>query len=124
MTLAGASFGCAICLTAIAIAGQHAYPTFVTKFDRTGPEKFAGKIDSGKGRCEERRQVVLYRKHDGDKNRLGSDRTSRRARFVVKLGHRARDGGYFAKVGESHFRTSSGKLRTCRAARSGQIDVG
>ena len=124
LTLAGASFGCALSLAGSAVAGHDAYPTFVTKFDRAGPERFAGKVESTKGNCEERRQVVLYRKHDGAKKRLGSDRTSGRGRFLIKLGHRARNGRYFAKAEKSNFRTNSGKLRTCRPGRSGQIDIG
>jgi hypothetical protein len=115
---------CALAVAATAMAGQDAFPTFVTEFSRAGQEKFAGKVDSTKGRCEERRQVALYRKHDGEKKRTGSDRTSGRGRFVVKLGHRPRDGRYFAKAEASSFRTNSGKLRTCRPARSTRIQIG
>jgi hypothetical protein len=124
LTLAGASFGSALILAAGAVAGQDAYPTFVTKFDRAGPEKFAGKVKSTKGNCEDGRQVVVYRKHDGEKKRMGSDRTSGRGRFLVKLGHRPRDGRYFAKAEKAIFRANSGKRRTCRPGRSAQIDVG
>jgi hypothetical protein len=122
--LAGVSFGCAICLAASAVAGQVAYPTFFVKFDRAGPQKFAGEVDSTKGRCEERRRIVLHRKHDGEKKRTGSDRTSGRGRFVIKLGHRPRNGRYFAKAEVSKFRTNSGKLRTCRPAKSTRIEIG
>ena len=94
----------AICLVATgsALAGGNTYPTAYTKFKYElddGEASFKGQIDSTKGNCVKDRKVVLYRKKNGDKKKLGGDHTNNKGKFDIDLGSgRPKNGTYYAKI--------------------------
>ena len=99
--------------TAGAQAGQGVSPTFFTKFERESG-RFSGKIDSAKGKCIRDRKVILYRKKNGEKTSVGSDRTNDNGKFSIGDG-RAKAGNYFAKADGTG---------DCQAAKSVSVSVG
>ena len=110
---------CALALGAgtAAGAGPSDYPTFVVEFERS-QNSFAGKIDSRKGRCEKDRKVILYRKRDKQKNKLGADKTNDKGKFKVRVGANPDAGKYFAQVKSRNFANG-----TCRGEKSAKVEL-
>jgi hypothetical protein len=116
-------------LAGVAHAGlQNQYPTFFTKFkfeaSTSSQEKFAGKIDSQKSKCVKGRSVKVYRKKNGNKDKLGSDKTNNKGKFSVGIGNGPpKDGKYFADVKESSYTADDGDKVTCLDEKSGSVKI-
>jgi hypothetical protein len=99
-----------------ALAGGKQFPTIFTKFKyevKNGEAEFKGAVDSSKGGCVGDRKVVLYRKHNGEKKKLGGDHTNNKGKFSIDLGKGApKDGTYYAVVNKSKI-GEDGKKNTC-----------
>jgi hypothetical protein len=103
-----------------ASAGQAVYPTFFTKF-KFESGKFSGKINSSKGSCVKDRKIVLYRKKDGDRKKIGSDSTNGEGKFAIGTGGGApKNGKYFAQAKE----TGAGHGGTCLEESSAKVTIG
>ena len=104
-----------------AFAGGHSYPTLFTAFKyklKDGKSEFKGQIDSTKGNCVSDRKVVLFRKKNGDKKKLGGDRTSNNGKFEIDLGGGPpKNGTYFAEVNQAKI-GDSGNKNTCLSRKS------
>jgi hypothetical protein len=82
------------------------YPTVFTQFKLEGGSsggKFEGKIDSTKSKCVNGRQVKLFRKHNGNKTKLGSDKTNGKGKFGIKISGKLKNGSYYSKVSKKDF---------------------
>ncbi len=113
---------------ATATAGlQDTYPTFFDKFKFEaggGSQEFSGKIDSGKSNCIKGRKVNVFRKKNGDKDKLGSDKTNGKGKFSVGVGGgKVKNGKYYAEVKESTFQSGSGDQITCLDVKSGSVTI-
>ena len=104
------------CVAAIgpasALAGGNQYPTFFTAFKyklENGESQFKGQIDSTKGNCVGDRKVVLYRKKNGDKKKLG--------------GGNPKSGTYFAVVNQAKIGDNEGKKNTCLSQTSPKLKL-
>ena len=112
-------------------AGAHAagndYATFFTAFKyklKNGEAKFKGQIDSAKGNCVKDRKVVLYRKKNGDKKKLGGDHTSNKGKFDIDLGQgKPKNGTYFAEVNQAKIGDNDGKKNTCLSTKSPKLKL-
>jgi hypothetical protein len=119
------------CLAAIgpasALAGGNQYPTFFTAFKyklKNGESKFKGQIDSTKGNCIKDRKVVLYRKKNGDKKKLGGDHTNNKGKFDIELGGgNPKSGTYFAVVNQAKIGDNDGKKNTCLSQKSPKLKL-
>ncbi len=119
------------CLAAIgpasALAGGNQYPTFFTAFKyklKNGESKFKGQIDSTKGNCVGDRKVVLYRKKNGDKKKLGGDHTNNKGKFDIELGGgNPKSGTYFAVVNQVKIGDNEGKKNTCLSQKSPKLKL-
>jgi hypothetical protein len=119
------------CLAAIgpasALAGGNQYPTFFTAFKyklKNGESKFKGQIDSTKGNCVGDRKVVLYRKKNGDKKKLGGDHTNNKGKFDIELGGgNPKSGTYFAVVNQAKIGDNDGKKNTCLSQKSPKLKL-
>ena len=96
-----------------ASAGTGAAPTFFTKFALDG-SKFSGKITSSKSKCEKSRKIVLYRKKNGDKKKLGSDKTNDKGKFKIGVGNNPKNGKYFAQAKETN---------KCQGEKSAKVEL-
>jgi hypothetical protein len=110
----------------VAAAATINSPTVFTKFKlETGSSgaTFSGKIGSAKSGCKKNRKVKLVRKKSGNEKTLGSDKTSGKGKFKIKLsGGNLGKGKYFAKVKKSSFKKSGDKI-VCGKAKSGSVSV-
>jgi hypothetical protein len=108
-------------MPAAALAGGNTYPTVFTKFKyvlKSGDSAFKGQIDSTKGNCIKDRKVVLYRKKNGDKKKLGGDHTNNKGKFAIDLGGDApKSGTYFSEVNQAKI-GNSGNKNTCLSQKS------
>ena len=119
------------CVAAIgpasALAGGNQYPTFFTAFKyklENGESQFKGQIDSTKGNCVGDRKVVLYRKKNGDKKKLGGDHTSNKGKFDIELGGgKPKSGTYFAVVNQAKIGDNEGKKNTCLSQKSPKLKL-
>jgi len=119
------------CVAAIgpasALAGGNQYPTFFTAFKyklKNGESEFKGQIDSTKGNCVGDRKVVLYRKKNGDKKKLGGDHTNNKGKFDVELGGgKPKSGTYFAAVNQAKIGDNEGKKNTCLSQKSPKLKL-
>ena len=119
------------CVAAIgpasALAGGNQYPTFFTAFKyklKNGESQFKGQIDSTKGNCVGDRKVVLYRKKNGDKKKLGGDHTSNKGKFDIELGGgKPKSGTYFAIVNQAKIGDNEGKKNTCLSQKSPKLKL-
>ena len=102
-----------------ASAGQEIYPTFFTKF-KFESGKFSGKIDSSKGSCVKDRKITLYRKKNGDRKSIGSDKTNNKGKFSIGTGGNPKDGKYFAQAKEA----GTGNGGTCLEENSAKVTIG
>ncbi len=111
---------------AIALAGGNTYPTAYTKFKyelKNGEASFKGQIDSTKGNCVKDRKVVLYRKKNGDKKKLGGDHTNNKGKFDIDLGMGApKNGTYFSEVNQAKI-GNSGNKNTCLSQQSPKVKL-
>ena len=119
----------AVCLTAIvpavALAGGNEYPTVFTAFKyklENGESEFKGQIGSTKGNCVGDRKVVLYRKKNGNKKKLGGDRTNNKGKFDIEFGM-AKSGTYFAEVNQEKIGENEGKKNTCLSRKSPKLKL-
>ena len=116
-------------LASSAAAGiQKQFPTFFDKFkfeaSTSSGNEFSGKIDSGKSKCVKDRKVKLYRKKNGNKDKLGSDNTNGKGKFAIGIGSGApKNGKYFAQVEESSYKNGNGDKITCLDAKSGSVTL-
>ena len=119
------------CVAAIgpasALAGGNQYPTFFTAFKyklKNGESEFKGQIDSTKGNCVGDRKVVLYRKKNGDKKKLGGDHTNNKGKFDVELGGgKPKSGTYFAVVNQAKIGDNEGKKNACLSQKSPKLKL-
>ena len=88
-------------------------PTFFVEFE-LADGKFKGKIKSSKSKCEKGRKVVLVRKRNGDKKKLGTDSTNGKGKFSIGVGGDPKDGNYFAQA-----KGTSG----CAEAKSSKVEI-
>lgn len=99
------------------------YPTVFTEFKlktSSSGGKFKGQIDSTKGKCVNKRQVKLFRKHNGNKKKLGGDKTDDKGNFSIDISGKLKDGSYYAKVSKKDF--DNGK-KVCEDVTSGKIKL-
>jgi hypothetical protein len=99
------------------------YPTVFTEFKlKAGSSggKFNGQIDSTKGKCVNKRQVKLFRKHNGNKKKLGGDKTNSKGKFSIDISGKLKNGSYYSKVSKKDF--DSGK-KVCEDRTSGTIKI-
>jgi hypothetical protein len=99
------------------------YPTVFTEFKLKASSsggKFKGQIDSTKSKCVNGRQVKLFRKHNGSKKKLGSDKTNGKGKFSIDVSGKIKDGSYYSKVSKKDF--DSGK-KICEDVTSGKIKI-
>ena len=99
------------------------YPTVFTEFKletSSSGGKFKGQIDSTKGKCVNKRQVKLFRKHNGKKKKLGSDKTNSKGKFSIDISGKLKDGSYYSKVSKKDF--DNGK-KVCEDVTSGKIKI-
>ena len=112
---------------AMALAGGNTYPTAYTKFKyqlKNGEASFKGQIDSTKGNCVKDRKVVLYRKKNGDKKKLGGDHTNNKGKFDIDLGMGApKNGTYFSEVNQAKIGNNSGSKNTCLSQQSPKVKL-
>jgi len=93
------------------------YPTFFVKF-RFSSGQFSGKIDSSKGKCVKDRKIVLLRKKNGDKKKLGSDKTNDKGKFKIGTGGNPKNGKYFAKADAENVGSD-----TCGGEKSAKVEI-
>ena len=117
------------CLAAIgpaaALAGGNEYPTVFTafKYKVEGDEsEFKGQIGSTKGNCVGDRKVVLYRKKNGEKKKLGGDRTNNKGKFDIEFGM-LKSGTYFAEATQEKIGDNEGKKNTCLSRQSPKVKL-
>jgi hypothetical protein len=116
----------AVALAALSVSLAWAatnYPTVFTKFQLEASSsggKFKGKIDSTKGKCVNGREAKLFRKHNGNKTKLGSDKTNDKGKFGIEVSGKLKNGSYYAKVKKKDF--DSGK-KVCLDVESGKIKI-
>ena len=99
------------------------YPTVFTEFKldtSSSGGKFKGQIDSTKGKCVNKRQVKLFRKHNGKKKKLGGDKTNSKGKFSIDISGKLKDGSYYSKVSKKDF--DKGK-KVCEDVTSGKIKI-
>jgi hypothetical protein len=99
------------------------YPTIFTEFKlqtSSSGGKFKGQIDSTKSKCVSKRQVKLFRKHNGNKKKLGSDKTNGKGKFSIDISGKLKNGSYYAKVSKKDF--DNGK-KICEDVTSGKIKI-
>jgi hypothetical protein len=116
----------------VAGAGKSTKVKSNVKIRSGGPTAFKGKVGSKRTRCRKGRKVILFRFEDsvygesGSKEKLGSDRTNKKGRWVVKppSGGSFSAGEYQAKVTVKKIRskgsaaTSAGSRTKCLADRA------
>jgi hypothetical protein len=110
-------------LSATAAWAATKYPTIFTEFSLKASSsggKFKGQIDSTKGKCVNKRQVKLFRKHNGKKKKLGSDKTNSKGKFSIEISGKLKDGSYYSKVSKKDF--DNGK-KVCEDVTSGKIKI-
>jgi hypothetical protein len=78
---------------------------------------FRGRLKP-RGPCARRERVIVFRKRNGERFRVGRDKTNRRGRYVVNAPD-PRRGNYFAKAR----RTEEPALGTCLAVRSKRLPL-
>ena len=109
-----------------ALAGGKQFATIFTKFKyelKNGKSEFKGAIDSSKGNCVPDRKVVLYRKKNGNKKKLGGDHTNNKGKFEIDLGGGPpKDGTYQAVVKKSKI-GNSGNKNTCLSRSSPKLKL-
>jgi len=103
------------------------YPTFPTSESigagSSGKGKVAGTIDSPQADCVPDRKVKLYRKRNGDKKKLGSDKTDADGKWKVKLSN-LKNGKYFYEVKDTDLAPAeTGETRVCLGFKSDKLDV-
>jgi len=100
------------------------YTTVFTAFKfkkGSSDSSFKGYIDSPKGKCVKDRKIKLVRKHNGNQDVLGSDKTGNGGKFAIELSNsQIKNGTYFAKAKEKDF--DSGK-KVCNSRKSFSIKV-
>ena len=70
------------------------------------------------------RKVTVFRKKNGDKDKLGSDKTNKKGKFSVGVGGgKPKNGKYFAQVKESSYESGSGDRITCLDVKSGSVTI-
>ena len=106
---------CALAV-APASAGTSEYATFFVQF-KFAKGAFVGKVDSSKGKCLNQRKIILFRKKNGNKKKLGAAKTNSKGKFKIGIG-RPKDGKYFAQAKSQN--VSGG---TCRGEKSAKIEI-
>jgi 5-hydroxyisourate hydrolase-like protein (transthyretin family) len=99
------------------------YPTVFTQFKlktSSSGGKFKGQIDSTKGKCVNSRQVKLFRKHNGNKTKLGSDKTNSKGKFSIGVSGKLKNGSYYSKVSKKKY--DNGK-KVCEDVTSGKVKI-
>jgi hypothetical protein len=111
----------------VAVAGNATkIPTRYDKFklSSSGNEAtFSGRLASPQQKCLKGRDVKLFRKHSGEKDKVGKDTSDSKGKFSIKLGgFPPKDGKYFAKAQEKRFGSSNDE-KLCVEADSPSIKV-
>jgi 5-hydroxyisourate hydrolase-like protein (transthyretin family) len=118
-----AAFAMLAIVATTAWAAVTKYPTVFTEFKlktSSSGGKFKGQIDSTKGKCVNKRQVKLFRKHNGNKKKLGSDKTNSKGKFSIDISGKLKNGTYYSKVSQKDF--DSGK-KICEDRTSPTIKI-
>jgi hypothetical protein len=118
----------AIAVLALATSAAYAtivkYPTHFVEFklERSGDQKkFSGQITSSKSKCVNNRKVKVIRKHNGNQETVGKDKTNGGGNFKILLpSGPVKSGTYYAKVKKKDFDTGH---KVCLDAQSGTIKV-
>jgi hypothetical protein len=96
------------------------FTSFKLKKDSSGGT-FKGYIDSPKGKCVKSRTIKLIRKHNGNKDTQGSDKTGNGGKFAIELPKsQIKNGTYYAKAKKKTF--DSGQ-KVCTAHESFSIKI-
>jgi len=106
-----------------ALAATTKYPTVYTAFKlktSSSGGTFKGQIGSTKGKCVNKRQVKLFRKHNGNKKKLGGDKTNSKGKFSIAISGKLKNGSYYSKVSKKKF--DNGK-KVCEDRTSPKIKV-
>jgi hypothetical protein len=102
------------------------YATVFTKFKvvvGTGGGKVTGKIGSGQSECIAGRKVKGFRKRNGNKKKLGSDKTNDDGKWKIKVSS-VKNGKYFAEVTEKDLAPAdTGQARVCLGLKSGKVTI-
>lgn len=121
-----AVLSCLAIVPAMALAGGNSYPTVFTAFKYKldeGESFFKGEIDSPKGNCEKERKVVLYRKKNGEKTKLGGDHTNNKGKFKIDLGGMPpKKGTYFAEANKAKIGNNDNQ-NTCLGQKSPSVKL-
>jgi hypothetical protein len=99
------------------------YPTIFTEFKlktSSSGGKFEGQIDSTKSKCVNGRHVKLFRKHNGNKKKLGGDKTNSKGKFSIDISGKLKNGSYYSKVSKKDF---DGGKKVCQDRTSGKIKI-
>jgi hypothetical protein len=113
---ASIALACAVTAGPAAGSGPTDYPTFFVEFEFS-EGKFAGKIDSSKGKCVNDRKIVLYRKKNKDKKKLGADKTNEKGKFKIGVND-PKDGKYFAMA-----KSKSAGNDDCQGEKSAKVEI-
>jgi hypothetical protein len=108
--------------SATTIKYDTAFKKFEFQSDASGGE-FKGKLASRKGACIKQRKVKLIRKHSGNEQKLGSDKTNGKGKWDIDLSTgQLKNGKYFAEVTKKDL-GGDGEKEVCLADKSGKIEV-
>ncbi len=64
------------------------------------------------------RKIVLYRKKNGDKKKLGSDKTNDKGKFKIGVGGNPKNGKYFAEADAKGVGDG-----TCQSQKSAKVEI-
>jgi hypothetical protein len=84
-------------------------------------DTFTGNVGSKKKKCRKDRTVKVF-KVQGDRL-IGTDQTSNRGRYVVRVGGDATPGDYFAKAKKKVIKKNAKHKHVCKKGRSPAIVV-
>jgi hypothetical protein len=108
----------------IAAAETIKYPTHFKSFKFEASSSggtFKGKLSSLKDKCIKGRKVKLVRKHNGNKTKLGSDKSNDQGKWKIDLsGGKVKNGQYYANVKKKTFDDGQ---KVCLSVTSGTIKI-
>jgi hypothetical protein len=127
MRVAVIAVGAVALCVGVASAATVDYETAFKKFKfktEASQTEFKGKLASTKGKCVKQRKVKLIRKHDGNKQTLGTDKTNGKGKWDISLSGVAKVGKYYAQVKKKSLGTNgAGDKQVCLAEKSGKLNV-
>jgi hypothetical protein len=111
------------CVSLAVVANAHTvrFDSQVTiQYHKNGqdPDSFRGKVTSDKDRCEPNRTVALFRKTDGSRTLIDTDRTNADGEWEIVLAGDAPEGTYFARVRKKFLLSGPNHRHVCKPDRS------